>query len=35
VIAPHGGNVGGARLSVQLASGDVRLAAASGDIVVD
>ncbi len=35
VIAPSGGDITGARLSAQLADGDVTLTAASGDIVVD
>ncbi|WP_300618125.1 hypothetical protein, partial [Dokdonella sp.] len=35
VIAPTGGDISGARLSAQLAAGDVSLAAASGNLVVD
>jgi len=35
VIAPTGGDISGARLSAQLAAGDVSLVAASGDIVVN
>ena len=35
VIAPAGGDITGAKLSVQLAAGDVTLAAASGDLVVN
>ncbi|MBO9661463.1 GLUG motif-containing protein [Dokdonella sp.] len=34
VIAPSGGDISGARLSAQLADGDVTLTAASGDVVV-
>jgi hypothetical protein len=35
VIAPSGGDITGARLSAQLADGDVSLAAAAGDVVVN
>lgn len=35
VIAPHGGDITGARLSAQLADGDITLTAASGDVVVN
>lgn len=34
VIAPSGGDISGARLSAQLADGDVTLTAAAGDVVV-
>lgn len=35
VIAPTGGDISGARLSAQLAAGDVTLTAATGDLVVN
>lgn len=35
VIAPSGGDISGARLSAQLAAGDVSLTAATGDVVVN
>lgn len=35
VIAPQGGDISGARLSAQLAAGDVTLTAASGNLVVN